>query len=130
MFIFYDFETSSRELLGQILSYSFIVTDTDLHPIEECNGLIKLNRTQLPELNALLVNRINILTHQDRGLSEYDSAKKIHCFLDQCIAKYGPCKLVGYNSNQFDLNFLRVILTRYGLNPYFKGQLEIGRAHV
>jgi hypothetical protein len=124
MFIFYDFETSSRELLGQILSYSFIVTDATYNTIDECSGYIKLNRLQLPEPEAILVNKIDISWLQKNGDSEYDAALKIHSFLNKLLSTGVSWTLVGFNSNQFDLNFLRVLFIRYGLNPYFKGKLK------
>ena len=124
MYIFYDFETSSRELIGQIISYAFVVTDKDLNPIQEFTGLVKLNRLQCPEVDAILINKVNIDSLQEQGDSEYDAAHKIHHFLNSMINEYGSCTLVGFNSNQFDLSFLRLTFIRYGLNPYFKGKLK------
>ncbi len=126
MYIFYDFETSTRDFLGQILSYAFVVTTVDFQPRAELIGRVKLNPTQLPETQALLTNRIAILDHQSHpeSLSEYDTARRIHAFLAEQIDRYGECTLVGFNSNQFDLNFLRNLLIRYGLNPYFFGKLK------
>ena len=123
MYLFYDFETSSRDLLGQILSYSFILTDNTYSIIQELSGLIKLNRTQLPEIEAILVNRLNIDDLQQLGDTEYDAAKKIYTFLSDIVSQYGSCTLAGYNTNRFDLSFLRNLLIRYGLNPYFSGHL-------
>ena len=70
MYIFYDFETSSRDLIGQIISYAFIITDSDLQPIDTFDGKIKLNRTQCPEVDALLVNKIVVSDLQEKGISE------------------------------------------------------------
>lgn len=122
MYIFYDFETSSRELIGQILSYCFIVTDRQFNTIDTCEGLIQLNRTQLPEIDAILTNKLSIVRLQKEGIPEYKAAERIHQFLSQHVAQEGHITLVGYNSNQFDLNFLRNLLIKYGLNPYFKGK--------
>jgi hypothetical protein len=126
MYIFYDFETSTRDLLGQILSYAFVVTTVDFQPRAELTGRVKLNPTQLPETQALLTNRIAILDHQadPNSRSEYETATRIHAFLAEQIDRYGECTLVGFNSNQFDLPFLRNLLVRYGLNPYFFGKLK------
>ena len=123
MFIFYDFETSSRELLGQILNYAFVVTDAQLNPVSELSGYIRLNRTQLPEIDAILVNKINVDWLQANGESEYEAATRIFEFLRDVVAKNGPCTLAGFNSNQFDLGFLRNLLIGYGFNPYFEGKL-------
>lgn len=124
MYIFYDFETSSREFIGQILSYAFIVTDLDLNIKDDLCGTIKLNPTQLPEPEAILVNRINIQEHQKTGEPEPIAAKKIAKFLSEWALKSPFCSLVGFNSNAFDLQFLRNLLIRHGINPYFRGQLK------
>ena len=77
MYIFYDFETSSRELTGQILSYAFVITDQTFTPVDSLTGFIKLNRTQFPEVEAILTNKINVLTLQEEGDPEYLAAKII-----------------------------------------------------
>lgn len=121
--IVYDFETSSRELIGQVLSYSFIVVNAQLEITEELSGLIRLNRIQLPEIEAILVNRINLEHHQAQAEFEYVAAKKIFQFLSNKTQEYGYIPLVGFNSNSFDLPFLRNLLIRYGYNPYMNGKL-------
>ncbi|MEK9657424.1 MAG: hypothetical protein VW378_03505 [bacterium] len=124
MFIFYDFETSSKELLGQILSYAFIQTDENYNEIQRLTGLVKLNRTQLPDVGAILTNKLNIDQLNKEGDTEYNTAHKIYSFLEQAVTQNKQCYLCGFNSNSFDLNFLRNLLIRHGINPYFKGQLK------
>lgn len=124
MFIFYDFETSSRELLGQVLTYSFFLVSKEYDILDELSGQVRLNRTQIPEIEAILTNRINIDHLQANGQAEYEAAADIFHFLDRIIKKYGSASLVGYNSNQFDLGFLRNLCISYGLNPYFSGKLH------
>ncbi|MBD98142.1 hypothetical protein CL648_05015 [bacterium] len=123
MFIFYDFETSSRSLMGQILSYAFVVVDEHYAIQDQLVGTIALNRTQLPEVGAILINRICLSAHQTHSLSEKDAAAQIYNFLDTWTTQT-VCTLVGYNSNQFDLSFLRNLLIRYGYNPYYYGRLK------
>ncbi len=123
-YIFYDTETSSRDLLGQILTYAFVVTDDHLQPIKEFTGSIALNRTQLPEPEAILVNRINLDTLQSTGQPEHQAAEAIYQFLNTVVGPQGTATLVGFNSNRFDLQFLRNLLIRYGWNPYFSGRLK------
>jgi hypothetical protein len=131
VYIFYDTETSSRDLLGQILSYAFIVVNAQLEKIDELTGYIKLNRTQIPDIDAILVNKINIADLQHQGDPEYKAAEKIHTFLKNSIAKHGQAALVGFNSNSFDLSFLRNMFISYGLNPYFEGKLaNIDALHI
>ncbi len=124
MYIFYDFETSSRHLIGQIISYAFVLTDDQFNPIDKLTGKIKLNRTQCPEVDALLVNKIQVSELQDAGLNEFETATLIFNFLNKIVSQYGTCYLVGFNSNQFDIGFLRNILIKYGINPYFEGKLK------
>ncbi|MCP4049092.1 MAG: hypothetical protein GY730_00065 [bacterium] len=124
MFIFYDFETSSKELLGQILTYAFLVVDSHFNIIDEMTGKIKLNRTQLPDIEAILTNKLNVLDLQKEGDPENIAAIKISRFLSKQVDKYHQVKLTGYNSNNFDLAFLRNLLIRYGINPYFEGRLS------
>lgn len=121
--IFYDFETSSRELLGQIMSYAFIVTDARLNPKEILTGKTKLNRTQLPDIDAILTNKIDIDDLQKNGETEFETAEKIYGFLAKHTSAPSPVILAGFNSNQFDIGFLRNLLIKYGLNPYFGGRL-------
>ena len=106
MFIFYDFETSTRDLLGQVLTYTFFLVDTDYTILEELSGAIRLNRTQIPEAGALLTNRINLDHLQKSGMAEYEAAADIYFFLNGIIDKHKQATLVGFNSNQFDLSFL------------------------
>ena len=124
MFLFYDFETSSREFLGQIISYAFVLTDTNYEPLDSLTGKIKLNRTQCPEVKAILTNKINVLDLQKTGIPEYEASQNIFNFFSNLIQTYNQITLIGFNSNNFDLSFLRNILVRYGFNPYFNGKLK------
>jgi DNA polymerase III epsilon subunit-like protein len=123
MYCFYDLETSSKELLGQILSYAFIITDLEFNIKTELHGFIKLNKTQLPDIEALLANKLHLTFLTANGAPEYLAAQKIYSFFNQCLHQYNQLTLIGYNSNSFDLDFLRNLLIRYGYNPYFEGKL-------
>ena len=39
MYIFYDFETSQKDFLGQILSYYFVLVDETFQPIQEAQPI-------------------------------------------------------------------------------------------
>ncbi len=123
MLLFYDFETSSREFIGQILSYAFVITTPSLNIQSHIEGTIKLNRTQCPDVDAILTNKLNIEDLQEHGDTEFKAAHKIHAFISELINQYKTVTLIGFNSNSFDLNFLRNLFIRNGLNPYFKGAL-------
>lgn len=123
-YIFYDFETSSRDFLGQILSYAFIITDETYAIKDTWIGTVKLSRTQIPEPGAILTNKLNIDEVQDTGKSEYDTANDLFQKLNSLIAKHGSATLIGFNGNRFDLHFLRNLMLRHGINPYFYGKLH------
>ena len=106
MIIFYDFETSSRDLLGQILSYSFIVVNEGFEIIDACEGLVKLNPMQLPDPDAIWVNQLSIDDLQSQGASEQATAQRIYVFLDKYVTRFGQVLLSGFNSNAFDFSFL------------------------
>jgi len=120
MFIFYDFETSSKDPLGQILNYYFVLTDASWNKYQELEGWIQLNSIQLPDIDAILATKLNIDWINQQGQTESDAAKDIYNFLTNILKKYPDTTLVGFNSNNFDLNFLRGLLLRYGYNPYLK----------
>jgi hypothetical protein len=124
MNVFYDFETSTRDPLGQILTYSFIVVDAAYNILSECNGSIKPSRIELPDPEAILVSKLNIDVLHKEGKTEYEAAKIISRFLGELIDTYQRITLIGFNSNQFDNQFLRNLLVRYGLNPYFFGKIN------
>lgn len=123
--VFYDFETSDRFFLSQILSYSFIAVDDSLAIVKEMSGTIHLSRLQLPAREALLTNRIDILKHQAAASrDECETALEIRNFLDAlCRENRQKLPLIGYNSSRFDLQFLRTTLMRNGINPYFENRL-------
>lgn len=124
--IFYDLETSDTEPLGQILNYCFMLVDDELMPIDECSGIIRISRLQLPRPQAILANRVNVLEHQREAKdNERKALQKIHQFFTDSIARVKqPLALVGYNSSKFDLPFLRTSFIRNGLNPFaWKGTL-------
>ena len=120
MFVFYDFETSSKEPFGQILNYYFVLTDASWNFYQELEGFVQLNSIQLPDIDAILTTKIDLAWLQKNGELEAIAAQRIHTFLTAILAQYNTVTLVGFNSNAFDLNFLRGLLLRYGYNPYLK----------
>lgn len=124
--IFFDLETSDTEPLGQILNYSFILVDDELEPIDECSGLIKISKLQLPRPQAILANKVDVLEHQQQAKdTEPKALSKIHQFFTDSISRLKkPIALIGFNSSKFDLPFLRTSFIRNGLNPFaWKGNL-------
>ncbi len=124
MFIFYDFETSQKDFLGQILSYYLVLVDKRFNPINECEGLIKPNRLELPACGAIQVNKLSIHQCMEKGLSEFDAANKIYDFLQQTTNEYGHVPLVGFNSARFDFKHIEKLLLKHGLSPTFYGKVS------
>lgn len=122
--VFYDFETSSLSLSGQVISYCFLALSNDGSLLQELSGLVTLTRCELPDLDALLITRLSIQHLHQYGKPEPTVALEIFTFLFNLIEAHGKIVLCGYNSNQFDLKFLRSLLIRHGLNPYFYGKIE------
>jgi len=125
--VFYDLETSDQQPVGQILNFCFFVVDHNFEIVDECRGEVALSRLQLPRLAALLANRIKIIDHQAAlHPPEWEAMGEIFDFLDSWVRKEKqPLAMVGYNSNRFDLPFLRTSLIRNGFAPYFGGRLIV-----
>jgi hypothetical protein len=124
MFIFYDFETSQRHFLGQILSYYFVVVDRQYRIIRECEGLIKPNRMECPSCEAIAVNQLSIHDCVTRGIREYDAAQRIFDFIDDAITTHGPMPLTGFNSARFDFKHFEKLLLKNGISPSFYGKVS------
>ena len=126
-YIFYDLETSSINPVGQILNACFTLVDSQLEPKDCYKGSIHISRLQLPEVGAVLANRIDILEHQSKSYpSEVEFFSGLEQFIKKIQAKNGDITLVGYNSNSFDLGYLRTSLLRNGFYPYInKGNQDI-----
>jgi hypothetical protein len=123
--IFYDLETSDRLFAGQILNYAFIAVGESYELLSQHCGKVKLSRLQLPSPEAILANRTDLLEHQASvRMSEREAMQGIWDYIaDIARESEEPIKLVGYNSNKFDLPFLRTSLIRNGLSPYFEGRV-------
>ena len=80
MYIFYDFETSTKELLGQILSFAFIVCNEEFIEVDRFCGYVKVKRLELPSVGAILTNQLNIDDLNHQGEDEHQVAKNIYNF--------------------------------------------------
>lgn len=124
--IFFDLETTDTNPIGQILNYCFIKVNAAFEPEAELSGDIRISRLQLPGPDAILANRTNVIDHQARASqSEREAMLEIATFIGDAVASSGDkTPLIGFNSNRFDLPFLRTSLIRNGINPYFGGKLS------
>lgn len=117
--IFFDLETSDLLKVGQILNFCFLAVGPDWKVIDKLIGTVRISPLQLPRISAILANRTNVLEHQKTAkFSEREALKAI----DQFIRKYAnqPTKLplIGYNSERFDIGYLRTSFLRNGIHPY------------
>jgi hypothetical protein len=133
--IFWDLETSDLEFVGQILNYSFVVVDNDWNVVDELFGPIRISNTQLPSPMAILANRIDVLKHQEQTnnikYTEKYALTNIQMFINKWAEKNKePLQLIGYNSTNFDLPYLRTSMIRNGINPHFKNVVYCDLLHA
>lgn len=122
--VFYDLETTDTNPIGQILNLAFIVVDESWNIIDECCLDLKISRLQLPRAMAIMANNIDVIKHQsETQYTEKDGLLILFNFLRDLKEKYGYLNLIGFNSNKFDLRYLRTSLLRIGLSPYFMGKV-------
>jgi hypothetical protein len=119
--IFYDLETTDLNFVGQILNYAFITVDETFTEVSRLTGDIKISRTQLPEAGAVLANRVNVIAHQETAShTEPEAMMKIRKYIQSVIDNSSEkVRLIGFNSSNFDLPFLRTSMIRNGVSPYF-----------
>ncbi len=102
--IFYDFETTGRDKYwDQIIQVGAILCDENLNELDQFNIKCKLNKSIIPAPQALLVNGLSmsaIATHQ---LSYYDLVYQ----MKEKFEDWSPAIFIGYNSINFDEEFLR-----------------------
>lgn len=113
-FLFYDLETTGlNKSFDQVLQFAAIRTDTELNEIERHEIWVKLTPDVIPHPSALLTHRIPIQQMRNQGLPEIEAIRKIHQLLN------APQTLsIGYNTLNFDDEFLRFSFFRNLLPPY------------
>lgn len=112
-YLFYDIETTGlNKAFDQVLQFAAIRTDLNLNELKRYELRIRLNRDTVPSPQALLTHQISIKDMQ-QGVSEYDGIKQIH----QWMNEPGTISL-GYNTLNFDDEFLRFSFYRNLLPPY------------
>jgi hypothetical protein len=124
--IFFDLETSDSHYSGQILNYSFIVVDQGWNQVGELTASVKLSPLQLPTAGAILTNRVNLdVLANEATESERQAAQRIFEFLNSYVSQSQTnINLIGYNSSGFDVQYIRTVLIRNGLNPFFGGKIS------
>ena len=114
-FIVFDFETTGRSArFDQILQAGFIVYNNKFEEIDRLNIKSRLNPDIIPSIHALRVNRLTMSQVLSEDLTTYQMTIAIEKFL----SKYENCFFIGFNSINFDEEFLRQLLWEHFFFPY------------
>lgn len=112
-YLFYDLETSGlNKSFDQVLQFAAIRTDLNLKEIEREQFYVQLSPSTIPSPYATITHRIS-LADCESGLTEFEAIKKIHAMMNTP----GTISL-GYNTLQFDDEFMRFSFYRHLLSPY------------
>ena len=124
--IFFDLETTDLSPVGQILNYAFVEVDSSWNIKSMLRDKIKISRTQLPSPGAIVATHTDIFAHNAEARDlEHIALAKIQKYVSD-IVEWQETRLIGFNSNKFDVPFLRTNMIRNGLNPYFGGSIKYG----
>ncbi|MDR1057861.1 MAG: exodeoxyribonuclease I [Coxiellaceae bacterium] len=112
-YLFYDLETSGlNKCFDQVFQFAAIRTDLDLKEVDRYKIFVKLNPDVIPSPMAVLVHQITFAEMQN-GIGEDEAMLEIHRLFNT------PGTIsVGYNSLDFDDEFLRFSFYRNLLAPY------------
>ena len=114
-FVFYDFETSSsNKYWGQIIQIGAILTNDNLDELDRFDARCRLSPGIIPEAMALIVNKTSPTMLKKSNLSHYEMIRQ---FVDT-LKKWGKATYVGFNSIEFDEEFLRSTLFQTLEYPY------------
>ena len=114
-FVFYDFETSSsNKYWGQIIQIGAVLTNDKLQELDRYEARCKLNPGVIPEAMALIVNQTSPKTLLTANLSHYQMIRQ---FIET-LKKWGKAVYIGFNSIDFDEEYLRNTLFQTLEYPY------------
>ena len=103
-FVFYDFETSSsNKYWGQIIQIGAILTNDNLDELDRFDSRCRLSPGIIPEAMALIVNKSSPKMLKNSNLSHYEMIRQ---FVDT-LKRWGKATYIGFNSIDFDEEFLR-----------------------
>ena len=113
--VFYDFETcSSNVSYGQIIQAAAVLVNDNFQELDRYEGRCKLSPGIIPEAMALIVNKSSPKMLKGSNLSHYEMIRQ---FVDT-LKKWGKATYVGFNSIEFDEEFLRCTLFQTLEYPY------------
>jgi exodeoxyribonuclease-1 len=114
-YVFYDFETSSsNKYWGQIIQIGAILTNDNLEELDRFDARCRLSPGIIPECMALIVNKSSPKMLKSSNLSHYEMIRQ---FVDT-LKKWGKATYIGFNSIEFDEEFLRCTLFQTLEYPY------------
>ena len=103
-FVFYDFETSSsNKYWGQIIQVGAILTNDNLEELDRYEARCRLSPSIIPEAMALIVNKSTPKMLKGANLSHYEMIRQFV----ETLKRWGKATFIGYNSIDFDEEFLR-----------------------
>ena len=103
-FVFYDFETSSsNKHWGQIIQIGAILTNDNLEELDRYEARCRLSPSIIPEAMALIVNKSSPKMLKGANLSHYEMIRQFV----ETLKRWGKATFIGYNSIDFDEEFLR-----------------------
>ena len=114
-FVFYDFETSSsNKFWGQIIQIGAILTNDNLEELDRYEARSRLSPGIIPEAMSLIVNKSSPKILKSSNLSHYQMVRQ---FIET-LKKWGKATYIGFNSVDFDEEFLRNTLFKTLEYPY------------
>ena len=114
-FVFYDFETSSsNKYWGQIIQIGAVLTNDSLEELDRFDARCRLNPGIIPEAMALIVNKTSPKMLKNSNFSHY---QMIRSFVET-LHRWGKATYIGFNSIEFDEEFLRSTLFQTLEYPY------------
>src|SRR5213594_1518186 len=104
-FVFYDLETTGLlPAFDQALQFAAVRTDDDFNEVDSFRLRCQLARHIVPSPEALLVNRVTPSMLTDSRLPSYYEALRA---VRAKFVEWAPAVFIGYNSIDFDEDFLR-----------------------
>ena len=125
--IFYDFETTGRDPhWDQILQVGATKVSKEFNEIDSFEFRCRLKPGLIPSPFALAVNNTDYSKLLKTECSHYEMLQK----LEKKFEKWSPSIFIGYNSINFDEEFLRNSLFRALLDPYLTSRNNNHRADL
>ena len=125
--IFYDFETTGRDPhWDQILQVGATKVSKEFNEIDAFEYRCRLKPGLIPSPFALAVNNTDYAKLIKTECSHYEMLRK----LEEKFIKWSPSIFIGYNSINFDEEFLRHSLFRALLDPYLTSRNNNHRADL